>query len=142
MHLPLCNRNGWNACWIMARSDGFVVLRKLNHLTLKFNDIEGRFAKWVKIACVLLVFTSTIISIAIGKVVLLVFVGALLQGLMLPFLALAAFYFRIQDYRQVDAEKRSWQHHLGTACLALSTLAMTSAGIYQIWAQMFLWFGA
>ena len=103
---------------------------------------EEQFAKWVKIACVLLVFTSTIISIAIGKVVLLVFIGALLQGLMLPFLALAAFYFRIQDYRQVDAEKRSWQHHLGTACLALSTLAMTSAGIYQIWAQMFLWFGA
>ena len=38
---------GWEACWIMARSDGFAVLRKLNPLTLKFNDIEGQFAmRW------------------------------------------------------------------------------------------------
>ena len=84
----------------------------------------------------------TLISILVGKVVLLVFIGALFQGLMLPFLALAALYFRWQGYQQLDGEQLSWQHHLGTVCLAISTLAMTSTGIYQIWTKIVSSFAA
>ena len=38
---------GWDVSWIMARTDGFAVLRCLNPRTLQFEDQEGRYAmRW------------------------------------------------------------------------------------------------
>jgi manganese transport protein len=56
-----------------------------------------------------------------------VFVGALAQGLMLPFLALAALYFH---HRRIDPALRTGT--LWTACLWLATVAMSVVGIYQV----------
>jgi hypothetical protein len=46
--IPLQYSSGaWDICWIIARTDGFAVLRRLNPFTLKFDEIEGRHAlRW------------------------------------------------------------------------------------------------
>jgi len=38
---------GWDVSWIMARTDGFAALRRLNPYTLKFEKQEGQYAmRW------------------------------------------------------------------------------------------------
>ena len=38
---------GWDISWVMARTDGFAVLRRLNPYTLKFDDQQGQYAiRW------------------------------------------------------------------------------------------------
>jgi hypothetical protein len=56
-----------------------------------------------------------------------VFVGALAQGLMLPFLAGAALYFR---YRRTDARLRPGA--IWTAFLWFAALSMAAVGIYKV----------
>jgi hypothetical protein len=63
----------------------------------------------------------------VGEPVSLVFVGALAQGLMLPFLAGAALYFR---YRRTDARLRPGA--VWTAFLWFAGVAMTAVGIYKV----------
>ena len=58
--------------------------------------------------------------------VTLVLVGAVSQGIMLPFLAGAALYFR---HRRIDTELRPglfW-----TVCLWIAAVSMASIGLYQ-----------
>jgi manganese transport protein len=65
--------------------------------------------------------------VTMGEPVKLVFIGAIAQGLMLPFLAIAALYFR---HRRTDRELQpgnGW-----TVCLWVSAIAMMVAGGYQI----------
>jgi hypothetical protein len=62
-----------------------------------------------------------------GSPVDLVFVGAVAQGLMLPFLGLAAVYFR---FRRTEAPLRPGP--LWTIFLVLSALAMMLVGAYQV----------
>jgi Mn2+/Fe2+ NRAMP family transporter len=59
--------------------------------------------------------------------VTLVFVGAVAQGLMIPFLAIAALWLQ---YRQVDAITRTGL--ASRIALVVSALAMSAVGIYQI----------
>lgn len=82
----------------------------------------------VRWACVLLPLYASLLYCIWEKPVALVFVGAMGQGMMLPFLAGAALYFR---YRRTDprlAPGRGW----GVA-LWVSSLAIAAAGAYQIW---------
>jgi hypothetical protein len=62
------------------------------------------------------------------KPVLLVWIGGLGQGLMLPFIAGAALYFR---HQRTDA--RLTPGFAWTALLWLASLALAAAGLYQVW---------
>ncbi|HWN94138.1 MAG TPA: Nramp family divalent metal transporter [Methylomirabilota bacterium] len=92
----------------------------------RYRSPEERM-KWVKVGCVLLPIAFTTVFLLLGNPVSLVFVGALAQALMLPFLALAALYFR---YKRTEAALRpgfAW-----TTCLWLAAFAMCAVGGYQL----------
>lgn len=85
----------------------------------------------VRVGCVLLPFASLTVYLIWGAPVSLVFVGALAQGLMLPFLALAALYFRFRLTESALRPGRLW-----TALLASAALAMAAVGAYQVVEQV------
>lgn len=93
---------------------------------LRYRDAEHR-ARWVKIGCVLLPMAFTSVYLFVGEPVSLVFVGALAQGLMLPFLALAALYFH---YRRTDTALLGGR--LWASALWFAAVAMSAVGIYQV----------
>jgi Mn2+/Fe2+ NRAMP family transporter len=87
----------------------------------------------VKIASAALPLFSLTIYLVWGAPVTLVIIGALGQGLMLPFLGIAALYFR----RQTDPAIRS-----GPASglfLGIAAACMAAVGIYQIADQVRKW---
>lgn len=92
----------------------------------RYRDAEDR-ARWVKIGCVLLPVAFTSVFLIWGNPVSLVFVGALAQALMLPFLALAALYFRHARTEPALRPGPAW-----TAGIWIATVAMTAAGAYQL----------
>jgi Mn2+/Fe2+ NRAMP family transporter len=97
---------------------------------LRYEGPEHR-DRWVRIGCVGLPVAFTGVYLAFGSPVTLVFVGAVAQGLMLPFLALAAIHFR---FREADPGLRpglAW-----TTGLFLSAAALAAAGLYQVVAQL------
>ncbi len=84
-------------------------------------------ARWLKYACVGLPVAFTTVFILVGAPVSLVFVGAVGQGLMLPFLAGAAIYYHYTNpHRDLRAGKGS------LACLIVASLLMTALGVYQV----------
>jgi manganese transport protein len=92
---------------------------------VRYADDEDR-VRMVRIGSVLLPFASLAIYLVWGAPVSLVFVGALAQGLMLPFLGFAAIWFR----SQTDPELRPG--NIWTTFLWIAALAMAAAGIYQV----------
>jgi Mn2+/Fe2+ NRAMP family transporter len=93
----------------------------------------GSREKAVKVACAALPLFSLAIFLLWGEPVTLVIVGALGQGLMLPFLGMAAVYFR----RQTDPAIRS-----GPASglfLWIAAASMAAVGIYQFADQLSKW---
>src|SRR5688572_28535254 len=93
---------------------------------LRYRDAE-HCARWVKIGCVLLPMACTSVYLLAGEPVSLAFVGALAQGLMLPFLALAALYFH---YRRTDSALLGGR--LWASALWFAAVAMSAVGIYQV----------
>jgi manganese transport protein len=86
--------------------------------------------RMVRIASVALPMASLSIYLLWGSPVSLVFVGALAQGLMLPFLGIAALWFR----SQIQAELRpgmAW-----TSMLWVAAAAMAAVGLYQVIDQL------
>ncbi|HKQ39514.1 MAG TPA: Nramp family divalent metal transporter [Verrucomicrobiae bacterium] len=83
--------------------------------------------RMVQIGCVLLPIAFTTVFLLIRQPVSLVFVGALAQGLMLPFLAYAALYFRAQHTHPELAKGKVW-----TFFLWFAAGAMTAVGLYQV----------
>jgi hypothetical protein len=81
----------------------------------------------VRIGCVLLPAAFATVFLIVGQPVSLVFVGALAQGLMLPFLAYAALYFRARQTHPALLAGKLW-----TFFLWFATLAMTAVGLYQV----------
>ena len=93
---------------------------------IKLNTPEDR-TKAIKLWVMILPAISVVVFMLWEKPVTLVFVGAIGQGIMLPFLAGAALYFR---YKRTPAELqpgKTW-----TVCLWISALSMAAAGIYQV----------
>jgi len=88
-------------------------------------------ARMVRFACILLPTAFTTVYLVFGAPVSLVFVGALAQGLMLPFLAGAALHFRFRQTEPALRPGRLW-----TAALFLSALSMAAAGLYQVVGQV------
>lgn len=97
-------------------------LFKLKH----YRDPAER-ARWLKYACVALPVAFTAVFMLVGQPVSLVFVGAVGQGLMLPFLAGAAIYYHYQNpHRDLRAGK------LSLACLVVASVLMAALGAYQV----------
>jgi manganese transport protein len=88
---------------------------------------ENHRRRVVRIACVALPVASAIIYFIFQQPVLLVLIGALGQGLMLPFLGGAAVYFH---HRRLSGTLKPGM--LWTFFLWLSALAMMVVGAYQI----------
>ena len=93
---------------------------------IRYRDAEHR-TRWVKIGCVLLPTAFTSVYLIVGEPVSLVFVGALAQGLMLPFLAFAALYFH---RRRTEPALRCGG--FGASCLWFAAAAMSTVGVYQV----------
>ena len=83
--------------------------------------------RMVKVGCVVLPIAFTTVFLLIGQPVSLVFVGALAQGLMLPFLAYAALYFRSRHTHPELGKGNVW-----TSFLWFAALAMSAVGLYQV----------
>lgn len=83
--------------------------------------------RMVQFGCVLLPIAFTSVYLLIGQPVSLVFVGALAQGLMLPFLAYAALYFRLKHTHRELVKAKLW-----TFFLWVAALCMTAVGLYQV----------
>jgi len=93
---------------------------------LQYRTAEDR-TRMIKIGCVLLPVAFTTVFLVFGEPVKLVFVGALAQGVMLPFLAGAALYFY---YRRTD--KNLLPGKLWAAFLWFAAAAMTAVGTYKV----------
>ena len=87
--------------------------------------------RMVRLGSILLPVAFTSVFLAFGNPVSLVFVGALGQGLMLPFLAFAALHFH---YFQTDPALRVGR--IFTTCLVISAVAISAAGAYQVAQQL------
>jgi Mn2+/Fe2+ NRAMP family transporter len=84
--------------------------------------------RMIRIGCVALPALAVGLYFVWERPVLLVLIGGLGQGMLLPFLAGAALYFR---YKRTDARLapgRWWSF-----CLWVSALALMTAGGYQVW---------
>jgi Mn2+/Fe2+ NRAMP family transporter len=91
-----------------------------------YRDSQHR-RKWIKISCVILPIAFTSVYLLAGNPVALVFMGAIAQGMMLPFLAGAALYFHFTNpHRELRARSVSL---IG---LIVAALAMAALGIYQL----------
>jgi Mn2+/Fe2+ NRAMP family transporter len=93
---------------------------------VKYRSPEHR-AKTLRLCCVLLPCAFAAVFLLIGEPVSLVFVGALAQGLMLPFLAFAALYFH---YRRTEAGLRPGA--LWMTLLWFAAVAMGAVGLYKV----------
>lgn len=91
----------------------------------RFADDAER-ARWVKYACVALPVAFTSVYLVWESPVTLVLIGALSQGLMLPFLAVAALYLH---YRKTV--KAILPGRFSVAALWVAALAMLTVGAYQ-----------
>ena len=97
-------------------------LFKIKH----YRDSAERL-RWLKYACVALPVAFTAVFILVGAPVSLVFIGAVGQGLMLPFLAGAAIYYH---YTNPHRDLRAGMFSL--ACLVVAALLMAALGLYQV----------
>jgi Mn2+/Fe2+ NRAMP family transporter len=86
-----------------------------------------RWQSLVRVGSVALPVAFTTVFLLWGAPVTLVFVGAIAQGLMLPFLAIAALYFRFQRTHPALRPGVLW-----TSLLCVSALAMAAVGLYQV----------
>jgi Mn2+/Fe2+ NRAMP family transporter len=102
-------------------ADALVVFKVKQYPTVADRQ---RMIRWF---CVLVPAAWTLLYIIWGSPVTLVFVGAVAQGMMIPFLALAALWL---NYRRSDPALRSG--NLWRAGLWISAAAMTAVGLYQV----------
>jgi Mn2+/Fe2+ NRAMP family transporter len=88
---------------------------------------DGRRRLVIRTACVVLPIASALVYFLLPQPVVLVLIGALGQGLMLPFLGGVAVYYHHRTLRPVLGGGP-----IRTACLWLAALAMAIVGAYQI----------
>ena len=92
----------------------------------RYRDAEHR-VRWVRLSCVILPVAFTTVFLLARNPVGLVFIGAIAQGLMLPFLAGAAICFHFRNpYPALRARP------LSLAGLFTATAAMVALGLYQV----------
>lgn len=93
---------------------------------LKLRDPEHRM-RIVRIAVIIVPIYVLIVYLSVPRLITLVTIGGVLQGVMLPFLGFAAVYFHFARIPREFRPSRAW-----TVLLILSFLAMVVVGINQI----------
>ena len=88
---------------------------------------EADRQRMIQCLCVLVPAAWTLLYVVWGSPVTLVFVGAVAQGMMIPFLALAALWL---NYRRADPALKTG--NLWRACLWAAAASMTAVGLYQV----------
>jgi Mn2+/Fe2+ NRAMP family transporter len=106
-------------------TNAIVVFRGRNYSS------EAERLRMVRLFCAIGPALIVIIFLAWGSPVSLVFVGAVAQGLMIPFLALVALWL---NYRHTDAALQPGA--LWRACLWLSAICMVTVGGYQVFSEL------
>jgi manganese transport protein len=96
----------------------------------RYENEEAR-VRMVRLGSILLPLAFTSVFLLFGNPVSLVIVGAIGQGLMLPFLALAALHFH---WFQTDPGLGVGR--VFTTGLVLSAVAISAAGVYQVAQQL------
>ncbi|MGB1520378.1 MAG: Nramp family divalent metal transporter [Limisphaerales bacterium] len=86
----------------------------------------------VRRACILIPLLYFIFYVSVGQPLTLVFIGALAQALMLPFLCFAALYFHYAQTHRALFPGKIW-----VLLLWISSLLMTSVGFYQLYDKLF-----
>lgn len=102
-------------------ADALVVFRVKTYAS---DADRQRMVRWL---CALVPAAWTLLYLVWGSPVTLVFVGAVAQGLMIPFLALAALWL---NHRRTDPALQPSPFWRG--CLWLSAASMTAVGAYQV----------
>jgi manganese transport protein len=87
-----------------------------------------RTLRWL---CAIVPAAWTVLYLVWGSPVTLVFIGAVAQGLMIPFLALAAVWL---NHRRTDPALRTG--NFWRACLWVSAGCMVAVGLYQVVAEL------
>ncbi|MDG1891249.1 MAG: Nramp family divalent metal transporter [Verrucomicrobiota bacterium] len=99
--------------------------------TGKSKNKEQDRSTLIKRACVLIPMLYFIFYLSVGKPLTLVFIGALAQALMLPFLCFAALYFYYFQTHRALLPGRMW-----LILLWISSLLMTAVGCYQLFEKL------
>jgi manganese transport protein len=102
---------------------GLTGIIELNH--------EKSRARWIQVSCVLLPALYFLIYALLEKPLMLVFIGALAQSIMLPLLCGASLYFH---HRRTHPSLRP--SSLWTAFLWISSLLMAGTGFYQLYTNL------
>lgn len=121
----------YSTVFVATASNARLLADGLSVFKLARYDTPEDRARMVRVCCVVLPVLYTSVALLWKAPVSLVFVGALAQGLMLPFLAGAAVYLL---FRRTPAPLHPGRVWLG--CLLLAALTMTAVGVYQVVEQV------
>jgi Mn2+/Fe2+ NRAMP family transporter len=117
----------YSTVFVATASNARLLVDALAVFRVKTYATDAERQRDVRWLCVLVPAAWVALYLIWGSPVTLVFIGAVAQGLMIPFLALAALWL---NYRRNDPALRSgmaWR-----ACLWISAAAMTAVGVYQV----------
>jgi Mn2+/Fe2+ NRAMP family transporter len=107
-------------------ADGLVLFERIEKP--KNDEARGRL---LSKCCIAVPVFCALVYFFIGAPVSLVLVGGVAQALMLPFLAIAALYFR---YKQTDEPLKPGA--VWTVFLWISALAMAAVGLFQLYQKL------
>ncbi len=117
----------YSTIFVATASNARLLVDAVALFRVKHYADEADRRRALKLFCVLVPAAWTTIFLLWGSPVTLVFIGAVAQGLMIPFLALAALWL---NYRQTDPALRPgamWRGWLWAAAIC-----MTGVGLYQV----------
>jgi Mn2+/Fe2+ NRAMP family transporter len=111
---------------VATAANARLLVDSLSVLRVKRYADETERARWLKYACVAIPVAFTCVYLVWESPVTLVLIGALSQGLMLPFLAIAAIYLHHRK-----TERSILPGRATVTALWLAGLAMIAVGAYQ-----------
>jgi Mn2+/Fe2+ NRAMP family transporter len=117
----------YSTIFVATASNARLIVDALAVFKVKAYASEADRQRTLKQFCVVVPLAWTVLYLVWGSPVTLVFVGAVAQGLMIPFLALAALWL---NHRRTAPALRTggfWRF-----CLWLAAAAMSAVGLYQV----------
>ena len=117
----------YSTIFVATASNARLMVDALVVFKVRTFSAEADRQRMIRWCCVLVPAAWTLLYVVWGSPVTLVFVGAVAQGMMIPFLAIAALWL---NYRRADpalSTGNSWR-----VCLWVSAAAMTAVGLYQV----------
>jgi Mn2+/Fe2+ NRAMP family transporter len=116
----------YSTVFVATAANARLLVDSLSVLRVKRYADETERARWLKYACVAIPVAFTCVYLVWESPVTLVLIGALSQGLMLPFLAIAAIYLHHRK-----TERSILPGRATVTALWLAGLAMIAVGAYQ-----------